>query len=761
MLEVKKIKKIYKTGDFEQTALNEVSLKFRKNEFVAILGPSGSGKTTLLNIIGGLDRYDSGNLIINDKETKNFKDQDWDSYRNNCIGFVFQSYNLISHISVLQNVEMGMTLSGVSNKKRAKKALEVLEKVGLKEHAHKRPNQLSGGQMQRVAIARALANDPEIILADEPTGALDSKTSVQIMELIKEIAKDKLVIMVTHNPELAHEYANRIVDMKDGVVINDSNPLDKDIESKKYNIKKTAMSFLTALELSFNNIRTKKGRTLITAFASSIGIIGISLILALSNGFNIQIEEFERSTLSSMPIMITEQAMQMDGPPTLEESNLEKYTTDTVVYPKESIVEQLVHYNNINTEYVDYIESVDPTLLDGVSYTSITSLNLVSKEYDGYNMVNTSEVSLAAMPHNLDGTPSGFVTNNYDIVTGRLPESYNEIVLVVDNTNSVEKELLEILGFDPTSESISFDDIIGSSLKSVPNDVLYNSIGGYFIPNQNLEEVYNNEANITLEVVGIIRGKVDTETLTNNAVIMYSHELVDHVVSVNKDSAIVNAQLNLDYNILTNAKFDVTGQNTKDVILSYLGYNNTPVMIQLFPKDFETKDLLVAHLDGYNEGKELENQIMYTDMAALISNMSSGIMDAITIVLIAFSAISLVVSSIMIGIITYISVLERTKEIGVLRSLGARKKDITRVFNAETLIIGFAAGALGLFITWLLTFPINVVIQDLTDLANVARMDPIHAISLLLISMFLTLLGGFIPAKMASKKDPVEALRTE
>ncbi len=760
MLEVKKITKVYKTGDFNQIALNSVSLKFRKNEFVSILGPSGSGKTTLLNIIGGLDRYDAGNLIINNKETKNFKDQDWDSYRNNCVGFIFQSYNLISHISVLQNVELGMTLSGISAKKRQDKALEVLEKVGLKEHANKKPNQLSGGQMQRVAIARALANDPEIILADEPTGALDSKTSVQIMELIKEIAKDKLVIMVTHNPELAHEYANRIIDMKDGTVTSDSNPVTDNNDNKSYNIKKTAMNYLTALKLSFNNIKTKKGRTLITAFASSIGIIGISLILALSNGFDIQISEFEKSTLSSMPIMITEQAMSSDDVmmPNIEVREL--YPNDDTIYPMEAIEEQVTHTNNITLDYVDYIESIDSNLLDGISTTTIASLNLMSFNNGEYKPVGNIQ-GISSMPTNTDGEVANYITKNYDVVAGNYPEASNEILLIMDNTNSVEEELLTLLGLDINEDEIKIDNVLGKELKAVKNDDYYLSINNYFVPNQNLEQVYNNENNITLKVVGVIRGKEDTENLTNNSGILYMPGLLDELIESNQNSLIVNAQLNSDVNVLTGAKFEETGNNSKDVFLSYLGNDETPIMIQLYPKDFETKEKITEYLDKYNDDKEEVDQILYTDMAEMIANLSSSIMDAITIVLVAFSAISLVVSSIMIGIITYISVLERTKEIGVLRSLGARKKDITRVFNAETLIIGFSAGTLGLLITWLLTFPINIVIESLTDLPDVAKMNPIHAISLLLISMILTLIGGFIPSKMASKKDPVEALRTE
>ena len=426
MLELKKIKKSYKTGDFKQQALKGINLKFRKNEFVAILGPSGSGKTTLLNIIGGLDRYDSGDLIINGKSTKKFKDTEWDAYRNNCIGFVFQNYNLINHITILENIEMGMTLSGISSKKRKKKALDVLKRVGLKEHAYKKPNQLSGGQMQRVAIARALVNDPDIILADEPTGALDSQTSVQIMDLIKEIANDKLVVMVTHNPDLANEYANRVIELKDGELKQDSNPVtDENITDDKFEIKKTSMNFRTALNLSFNNIKTKKGRTLLTAFASSIGIIGIALILALSNGFDIEIDKFEKDTLSSMPIIISEQAMQMDEEMlnniNKNEDVLPDFPEQEVIYPLATMEDTLLHTNKLTTKYIDYIEKIDKDNVLGISYTRATTVNAIVKKKDGYDIFNTSALNVTTIPKKLDESQNGFIEENYDLIKGKLP----------------------------------------------------------------------------------------------------------------------------------------------------------------------------------------------------------------------------------------------------------------------------------------------------------------------------------------------------
>ncbi len=773
MLSLKKIKKSYQTGEFIQHALKGVSLDFRSNEFVAILGPSGSGKTTLLNIIGGLDRYDSGDLIINHKSTKKFKDQDWDAYRNNCIGFIFQSYNLIGHINVLENVELSMTLSGVSVKERKERALKALERVGLKEHAHKKPNQLSGGQMQRVAIARALVNDPDIILADEPTGALDSETSVQIMNLIKEIAKEKLVIMVTHNEELAQEYASRIIALKDGEIINDSNPIKKEEkQNKNFNIRKTAMSFWTALKLSFNNIKTKKGRTLLTAFASSIGIIGIALILSLSNGFQIQIDEFEASTLSSMPIMINEQAMQLDEETMLKMqqemtgTDQTEYPTIDAIYPYKNQLEEMLHQNKITQEYIDYIEKIDPSWTAGISYTRATTLNLVTQSSTGYQMINTSSMNFATIPKKLDETQPGVMEDNYDILIGHLPTSKEELLLVVDSKNRVDNNLLKALGFDVEQESISFADILNKEFKVIFNDELYQSLGSYFTLNQDYEALYQNEHSLTVKISGIVRGKEEKKVVTNSSYIAYTEDLVNYVVDQNKNSQVVTVQQEKDYNVLTGQKFssvDPTDSTaaTKENILSYLGANSVPVAINIYPRDFNSKDKITDYLDQYNADKEMENQIIYTDMAATISSLSGNIMDAITIVLIAFSAISLVVSCIMIAIITYISVLERTKEIGVLRALGARKKDVKRVFNAETFIIGVASGLLGILIAWLLTIPVNVLLKNLTDLDRVARLNPIHALILVAISVFLTVLSGSIPARMASKKDPVEALRTE
>lgn len=773
MLEIKHIKKSYKTGDFVQKALNDVSIQFRQNEFVAILGPSGSGKTTLLNVLGGLDHYDSGDLIINGKSTKNFKAADWDAYRNNSVGFIFQSYNLIGHISIQDNVEMALTLSNVKKKKRRKRAREALKSVGLLEHAHKRPNQLSGGQMQRVAIARSLVNNPDIILADEPTGALDSNTSKQIMDLIQKIASDKLVIMVTHNQDLAYQYATRVIEVKDGKVVSDSNPLTKEEqEEEQYKLKKTKMSFMEALYLSFNNIMTKKGRTLITAFASSIGIIGIALILSLSNGFDLQIDKFERGILSAMPIMISKQSMDLDEESLVQLTGeeQEKYPDKQTVIPKDNALESLVHQNKINDDYIDYIENIPSDLVYGVSYTKMTALNVLT-EHDGeVSVADTQDISFSALPKSLDeNTPNAAMEAYYDILAGTLPQKKEDIVLIVDASNRVNTEILQLLGFD-TMDEIPFDEIIGKTIKVALNDDFYVKMGDYFVRNPDLQSVYDNS--ITLTVSGILRMKEDFPSYVSSASLCYTNELLDEVTAANNESEIVKAQQASDVNVLTGMPFSDSTSNlsssssagmtiTKDTVLGYLGADQTPYMIYLFPKDFERKDELLEYLDAYNDDKEDDDKVIYMDQAELISSMSSSIMSAVTIVLIAFSSISLIVSSIMIGIITYISVLERTKEIGILRALGARKKDISRVFNAETFIIGITSGLIGIGIALILTIPTNQIIYNLTELENVAILNPLHALILILVSMTLTMIGGFIPARIAAKKDPVEALRTE
>ena len=763
MLELKKISKSYKTGSFVQQALKEVSIQFRNNEFVAILGASGSGKTTLLNIIGGLDQYDSGDLIINNKSTKKFKAIDWDRYRNHCVGFIFQNYNLIPHISILDNVEMGMTLSGVNSKTRKKKAKEALKKVGLLEHIHKKPNQLSGGQMQRVAIARALVNNPDIILADEPTGALDTKTSIQIMDLIKEIAKDKLVIMVTHNPDLAKDYATRIIEFKDGTKISDSNPVtEKEKDTSILKIKKTAMNFRTALKLSFNNIKTKKGRTLLTAFASSIGIIGIALILSLSNGFKIEVDNFEKNTLSQAPVIISTQAMTMSEETVsqIKKEESPKYPKEEKVYALEDVMETVFHTNILSDEYIEYVKKLDTSLLSGVSYQQATNFNIITKTKDGYKLVADSS-NWTLLPTNPNKNESGIIYDNYDILAGEINENEPGLILQVNSKNQIYQSTLEALGL--SGKEVSFEDILNQKLKVVVNDDYYLQYGSIFVPNQDLGKLYQNKNNITLKVQAIIRGKSDKEMITNGSGIGYTNALTELVISKNKDSKIVSYQEKSDYNILTNQPFDEKdgSMNTKEIMLGYLGKDVKPNVIYLYPKDFESKKEITTYLDKYNEGKEEKDVVEYTDMAAMISTLSGNIMDAITVVLVAFSSISLIVSSIMIAIITYISVLERIKEIGILRALGARRKDIKRVFNAETFIIGLTSGILGILIAYLLTIPANQIIENLSGLAGVAKLNIYHAIILVIINIILTMIGGAIPSRMASKKDPVEALRTE
>ncbi|MCB5951387.1 ATP-binding cassette domain-containing protein [Enterococcus sp. BWT-B8] len=782
MLQVKDIKKSYTTGEFTQVALNGVNINFRENEFVAILGQSGSGKTTLLNIIGGLDQYDSGDLIINGKSTKNFKQGEWDAYRNNSVGFIFQSYNLITHLSILDNVEMGMTLSGVSASEKKKRALEVLEKVGLKEHTHKKPNQLSGGQMQRVAIARALANDPDIILADEPTGALDTETSTQIMDLVKEIADDKLVIMVTHNPELAEEYADRIINFRDGHVVNDSNPYEEYEEDHNYQLKKTSMSYWTALKLSGKNIATKKWRTGLTAFAASIGIIGIALILSLSNGFQKQIDLFQNDALSEYPIIVSKQAMNMDEEALKEmrsnspTSSKEYADTDEVVLynPEESNIR---HTNNITQDYIDYLNKIDKDLASGIGYTRVVGMNLL-RDVDGkVQLVNfnadsssssgamagglssMSNAGLSSYPVSTSGSINEYLKKNYDVLSGSYPESTDELVLVIDNKNRVDQSILKNLGFDiADKDGIDFDEIVGTELKIIGNNDYYSETEfGNFVPNNDYDEMIGKAAR-TLKISGIIRQKEDTQVATLSSGIAYSDKLVEEIIDLEQGSDIVKAQKDSDVNVMTMEKLDDT---TKQSVLSYIGGDSMPQMIFIYPTSFESKEKIVTYLDEYNDGKETADKIVYTDLAQTMTDMTGGIMDGITIVLVAFASISLVVSLIMVGIITYISVLERTKEIGVLRALGARKKDITRVFNAETLIIGMCSGLLGIGIAYLLTLPTNIILKDMTGLSNVAQLNPIHALALITISVVLTLLGGALPAKWAAKKDPVEALRTE
>lgn len=762
MLKLKNITKVYETAGFKQKALDDVSLTFKSGEFVSILGASGSGKTTMLNIIGGLDQYTYGDLEINGKSTKAFKDRDWDSYRNNSVGFVFQSYNLIGHISVLDNVEMGMTLSGVSKSERYEYAMNALTKVGLKDHVHKKPNQLSGGQKQRVAIARALATDPDIILADEPTGALDSHTSLDIMELIKEISKEKMVIMVTHNNKLAEQYSDRIVRLKDGQIESDSKPPKENEKSDDYNAKRTAMSFITALKLSFNNLKTKSKRTLITAFAGSIGIIGVSLVLSLSNGMTSEINSLETDQLAGLPLIISETPTVLDFGPGQAFEEEEEYDTEeaTGVVPYDPDEGTEVHRNVLSDEYIEYVNDLDETLYESIEYQLGLEMNLLIENVnETVSEINTDDSSFV---FNEIAQGNETFNTDYELLAGTMAIDYNEAILVLEENNLIDEAILSSLGID-VSESIDYNNIIGTEIVIAKNNDYYvfNKENNLYVVNSNLEEIYNDGYSVT--IVGIVI-PIETEELEDSinlvgAGVWYTNSLTDMVLEDSKSSNIVLAQELSETNIITG--FEFNEYSTKEDFLKTLGGLASPVGINIYPEDYEAKGLIKDYLDIWNEDLETDIQIIYTDLSEQITSTMTTMIDMIEIVLVAFAAISLIVSSIMIGIITYVSVLERTKEIGVLRSLGASKKDIKRVFNAETIIVGFTAGLLGVTLTYLISFPVNTLLFNLMDVEKVVQMDAIQSISLIGISIVLTMVSGLIPSSIAAKKNPVEALRSE
>ena len=818
MLELKKISKIYQVGDFKQNALNNVSMCFRENEFVSILGPSGSGKTTLLNIIGGLDKYTSGDLIINEISTKKFKDNDWDTYRNHRVGFVFQSYNLIGHQNVLRNVELALTLSGVDKKTRRKKALEVLKKVGLEEHIYKKPNQMSGGQMQRVAIARALINNPDILLADEPTGALDSETSEQIMNLLKEIAKDKLVIMVTHNPELAEKYSTRIINLKDGKIINDSMPYDgdrktKDTEEKrKKKTKKTSMSFITALSLSFNNLLTKKGRTLLTAFAGSIGIIGIALILSLSNGVNGFITRVQEDTLTSYPLSIEETFLDASSLMSSLSSENDNHNHDkNSVYSNDIMVNMIESFsseaktNNLKDfkKYLEENKELEKYVND-IKYSYNLNLQIYNTT-DKNNIIQVNPTSLMNLFHQgEDSSSMNMMENNmlvfnelsnnkkllesqYDVVAGHMPEKYNEVVLMVDKNNELVDYALYALGLkdqtklmqmlqeimqgkelkEESQTKYSYEDIMNTQLKLLINSDFYKKENGVWLDNRNNKEYINNklENGLELKITGIIRPSEDSNISLVGG-IGYSSQLTEYVIKeVNNAKVVKEQQSNPNINVFTGLEFTNLESYESNLIKMGNVDLESPSTINIYPKDFESKEKIEEIITEYNDKQTKKgndtNVIEYTDYVGLLMSGVTTIVDVIGYVLIAFVSISLIVSSIMIGIITYISVLERTKEIGVLRAIGARKKDVSRVFNAETFIVGITAGLIGIGITILANLGINNIIKSLTDITVKAHLPISAAIILILISVILTVIAGLIPARVASKKDPVIALRTE
>lgn len=895
MLELNDIKKDYVSGSTTVSALKGINLRFRDCEFVSILGQSGCGKTTMLNIIGGLDKYTSGDLKINGVSTKNYKDRDWDFYRNNSIGFVFQSYNLIPHQTVLSNVELALTLSGVSKAERKKRAIEALEKVGLGEQIHKKPNQMSGGQMQRVAIARALVNNPDILLADEPTGALDTETSVQIMEILKEISKDRLIIMVTHNPELAKDYSTRIVRLLDGVITDDSNPysledMEADIRAKEdAKVKasekktkksgkkqKTSMSFFTALSLSFNNLMTKKTRTILTAFAGSIGIIGIAMILSISNGIQLYIDRVQRDTLSSYPITLQAEAIDISSMVSsmTGNSDSEEHEDKSKIYSNDIMGDMIntmvkeVKSNNLS-EFKKYIENGGSDIKSYVSdiqYSYDVPLNIYMKDTsNGVEQLNPSTMFDSIYGEGATSTSSamssgmgmGMFSNSsvwnqllgnqqvldeqYDVLAGHWPENFNEVVLVADKNNEVDDYTLYSLGLKDPEEvrtlfkkmmvgesyetekdtNYTFDEILDTEFKLViPTDMYkYNDVTGtwddYSKDDKYMTNVVNNGTDI--KVCGIIRPNDDAVSTSLSSGIGYTAKLTEYIIEQVKNSEIAKAQLaDTSVDVFTGVPFDndrnteitmddvnaymatlspeesaqmqaMTSGMSDDQILqlfsaslkarttdatldsnkSKLGITDldTPSQIDIYATDFDSKEKVQNIIKDYNklqqdDGKE-ENVINYTDYVGIMMSSVSTIINAISYVLIAFVAISLIVSSIMIGIITYISVLERTKEIGVLRSIGASKKDVSRIFNAETLIEGFVSGALGIVVTLLLCIPANALIKHLTDISNVAQLPVAGGVILIIISMFLTFIAGLIPAKLAAKKDPVVALRSE
>lgn len=892
MLELNKIVKNYTVGDTEIHALKGISIKFRENEFVSVLGPSGCGKTTLLNIIGGLDRFTSGDLIINGKSTKQYKDKDWDTYRNHSVGFVFQSYNLIPHQTVLSNVELALTLSGVSKTERRKRAVEALEKVGLGDQINKKPNQMSGGQMQRVAIARALVNEPDILLADEPTGALDSETSLQIMELLKEIAKDKLIIMVTHNPELAEKYSTRIIRLLDGEVKDDSLPYDgasfdgteekkeKSKEKPAVVKKKASMSFFTALALSMNNLMTKKGRTFMTAFAGSIGIIGIALILSLSSGAQDYIDRVQEETLSSYPLTIEGTSIDMTTMMTtmmaMAQGNGDDFD-EGKIYPQNVMTTMMeAMFAEISSNDLEsfklFLESGESDIRDLVSdikYSYSTPLTVYKADTsDGIYRVNPISIydnmglsQMTEMTHMAENpmlstfnmwreliSKEDILDSQYEVLAGRMPEAYNEVIFVVNKYNQVTDYTLYSLGILDDSElsdavqrtidgetveeintvkSIDFDELLGLKFKLFINPDYYAEENGVWIDKSGddifmTEQINNSEE---IEIVGIVRPSDNTAASSEIGSIGYKAELMTHLIEKVNDSEIVKAQKeNPGLDVFTGIEFPeeddkeavpmtmediqayimtldpetqqtVMGQlaqaqemgMTEEQIaaafseqlagpstdatyegnLAVLGVSDlaNPSSINIYPKDFESKELITGIIDDYNKRMDDSGRdelcIQYSDIMGIMMSSITTIIDAISYILIAFVAISLVVSSIMIGIITYISVLERTKEIGILRSIGASKKDISRVFNAETLIVGFAAGAIGIITTLLLNIPINMIITHLTDVHDLCHLPPVGGVILVVISMVLTLIAGLIPSRVAAKKDPVTALRTE
>jgi len=854
LLELNKISKVYETDDLKQVALKDVSIRFRDSEFVSILGPSGSGKTTLLNIIGGLDQYTSGDLIINGISTREYKDNDWDRYRNHSVGFVFQSYNLIPHQSVLSNVELALTISGVSKKERRSRAIKVLKKVGLGDHINKRPNQLSGGQMQRVAIARALINDPDVLLADEPTGALDTKTGIQIMNLLKEISENKLVIMVTHNSDIANDYSTRIIKISDGKITSDSNSYkktEKVISDTKHKSKKNYMSLKTALSLSFNNLRTKKARTILTAFAGSIGIIGIALILSLSNGIQSYIDKVEEDTLSSYPLTIEKTTMDTGSliSSLVEDSKGDKNRDKNRVYSLNIMGDMFtamtsqVKTNDLK-KFKEYLDNSDEMkeYTNDIGYSYDVTMNLYKNDTEEIVQVNPTTIfnslgmdtsgyssAYSAMMSSYDVwvelmNNEELLKSQYDVVAGKWPSKYNEVVLIVNDNNEISDYTLYTLGILSQKDlednfnkmidgeevefketSYSFDELLDLEYKLILNTDYYDKKGNIWVNKKDDEKYMKNkikEAD-TIKVVGII--KVNEEAVatavSGSGMIGYSHDLTEHLINQINDSKIAKEQLgNKKINVFTNMEFSdkkidmnnltveqqkyFASMSSSELAEFIKNYSETagasyednlktlgiveldnPSTINIYPKDFESKENIVSLIDDYNkkmeDNDEEESVIEYTDIVGVLMNSVTSIVNVVSYVLIAFVAISLIVSSIMIGIITYISVLERTKEIGILRAIGASKKDISRVFNAETIIEGSISGILGILVTLILNIPINMLIKHLVGISNISKLPLVGGVVLVIISIVLTFIAGLIPSSIASRKDPVVSLRSE
>ena len=780
MLELKHITKIYNSGEEENRVLNDVSIRFGEHEFVSILGASGSGKTTLLNIIGGLDSYDEGDMIVDGTSTKSFKDKDWDSYRNGTIGFIFQNYQLISHLSVLENVKIALSISGLSNKESQERAVVALKDVGLEQHIHKKPNQLSGGQMQRVAIARALVTNPKIILADEPTGALDGSTSIQIMELIKKISQGKLVIMVTHNPELAEKCSSRIVRLSDGKIIEDTAPNPQIDSNKGYKLGKTSMSFARAISSSFKNLLTKKVRSILTIFAASIGIIGIASVLAISSGMNGYIKSMQEDTLSTMPITIS--AADSGGIRTLSDRLAEK-TEEPIKEIK--VAEQGKTHQNRYTEdalggkdgdFISYMKKHAKSYYKSLNFNTGYTLKAFVKDTDGQihqiqdNVVRTlmaTTTNFAVLP-----TDETTITDKYRLVASedkifKYPTA-NQVILFLDSDGSLSEQQLAMLGYKGKNK-VKIEELLGKEIHVLTNDQYFRQIGERFIPNEVTDSLYQEGQ--TLRITEIMQLK-DATTTPFNGTIGYSQTFLNQLLEVEKSSAIVQAQEKSQTRSVLDISGEVLSEESYQTMMQQLGGDNTPTSLSFYAKSFEDRKKILQTIHTFNEdvakkyGKNSNDyerySVSYTDMAKTVSEAFTDIIGSVTFILTAFSGISLLVSSIMIGILIYVSVVERTKEIGILRALGSRKKDISRIFNAEAGLLGLSSGVLGIGIATLLTIPINQLVVDSLNIKGfTANLSPENAAVLVALSIILTFFAGYIPSKIAARKNPVEALRTE